>query len=144
DPRQIAARGSVKTTLRPGSNRRAGGEPAGPRGEAARKVPGLLEEHHVENVNADAMAFAEATGQARYTGSAVLWQGETSIRGDAIAIDQTNGNLTATGSARSNIALASGVSAGRAHEIVYDDARHTVSYVALVPPPAAPAPARGA
>ena len=141
DPRQITAKGSVKTTLRPGGRR--GGRATGDQAEPPRKLPGLLKQDDVVNVNAETLAYTAANGQARYTGGATLWQGETTIRGDVIALDQANGNFTSTGSARSNLVLADGPSNGRAHEIAFDDARHTVSYIAQAPP-SAPARAGGA
>ena len=64
-----------------------------------------------------------------YTGGAALWQGETAIRGDVLTLDRTRGDFIASGAARSNIVLDTGVSVGRASEIRYDDAERRITYI---------------
>ena len=139
EPMQIAARGTVKTTLQPAS-RSPRGTGAGMSSAELTKLPGLLKQGELANVNADAMRYVSATGRATYTGNAALWQGDTAIRGDTIAIDQSNGNLSATGAARSALTLAGERSAGRADQILYSDESRTISYL---PPPQTPTAAGG-
>jgi lipopolysaccharide export system protein LptA len=43
--------------------------------------------------------------QARYQGSARLWQGDTAIQGDQVNLDDATGNLTAHGKVRSTFML---------------------------------------
>ena len=57
-----------------------------------------------------------------------MWQGETAIRADKIAIDQSKGDLLGSGNARSSIVLDTGVSVAHAGDIRYDDAAHTITY----------------
>ena len=113
----MKASGGVKTTLRGGT-----------RGEDATKLPGLLKQDQPANVNADALDYQGAAGEAIYTGSATLWQGETAIRARCRSRSiRAKGDLVATGHARSTIVLDTGVSIAHAAEIRYDDAAHTIA-----------------
>jgi LPS export ABC transporter protein LptC len=122
--RLMKATGGVKTTLRartaPGRGGTGGGD--------ATKLPSLFKQDQPANVNADALDYQGASGKAIYTGNATLWQGETTMRADLITIDQTTGDLVATGNARSSITLDTGVSIARSAEIRYADAAHTITY----------------
>jgi LPS export ABC transporter protein LptC len=149
--RHMIAKKSVKTTLRP--------QPATPKaGEAddGGHLPGLLKQDQPANVNAAALDYEGASGKARYAGSAILWQGETTVRADALTIDQQKGDMVATGSAVLRLPQDSGDSVGTAYEIRYEDARRTLTYspapkgtAAAAPSPsgaapaAAPGPSRG-
>jgi lipopolysaccharide export system protein LptA len=115
--RLMKAAGSVKTTLRASTS----------------KLPGLLKQDQPANVNADALDYQGAAGQAIYTGNATMWQGETAIRAEKIAIDQSKGDLIGSGNARSTIALDTGVSVAHASDIRYDDAAHTITYASAQP-----------
>ncbi|HEV8393126.1 MAG TPA: LPS export ABC transporter periplasmic protein LptC [Vicinamibacterales bacterium] len=134
---EIDARRTVKTVLRP--TREARGTCL-PRVEAAKtgatesKLPGLLKQNAPIYVNADRLGYAGAGGAATYTGNASLLQGETSIRADELRLDQSKGDLTASGSARATLILGGKSSIGRAEEIRYEDATHVVSYESRRPP----------
>jgi len=116
--RLMKASGGVKTMLRAGSSK----------GQDATRLPGLLQQDQPANVNADALDYQGASGQAIYTGNATMWQGETAVRADAVAIDQSKGDFLASGNARSTIVLDTGVSIAHASEIRYADAAHTIGY----------------
>ncbi len=122
--RVMKGSGGVKTTLRA---RTATGR-GGTGGADATKLPSLFKQDQPANVNADALDYQGASGKAIYTGGATLWQGETTMRADLISIDQTTGDLIASGNARSSIALDTGVSIARAAEIRYADVARTISY----------------
>jgi len=121
--RGMKATGAVKTILR-------ASKPAARGATAAdqTKLPSLLKQDQPANANGDALDYQGAAGLAVYSGSATLWQGETAIRADTITIDQTKGDLTASGNARSTIALDTGTSIAKAGEILYSDAAHTIRY----------------
>jgi LPS export ABC transporter protein LptC len=123
--RRMAARGNVRTILRAGSTKN--------------RLPGLLQQGQPANVNANALEYDGDAGKATYTGAAALWQGETAIRGNTIALDQTRGDLVAAGAARSTVALDTETSIGSANEIRYRDAMRTIEYISL---PAAPTPVK--
>jgi LPS export ABC transporter protein LptC len=143
---EIAARGGVKTVMRPTREARGNCVPrAGGDGDAApktaadeSKLPGLLKEKAPVNVNADRMSYAGAGGAATYTGNAALWQGsDTSIRADELRLDQSKGDMLATGAARSALTLGDKPSVGRADVIRYDDAKRLVTYESTKPIPVA-------
>ena len=50
------------------------------------------------NVTAATLHYDGTLSKATYEGKAQLWQGETSIKADTIAIESKTGDLTATGS----------------------------------------------
>ena len=124
--RRMAARGNVRTILRAGT--------------AKNRLPGLLQQGQPANVTAAALEYDGDAGKASYTGAAALWQGETAIRANTIALDQTRGDLLATGAARSTIALTTGTSVGTANEIRYTDAERTIAYISPPPPKPVAAP----
>ncbi len=133
--RQITAT-EVKTTLAPQKS-------AGSSGDSARSgiaIPGLLKQDQTANINANALDYRGEAGQAVYRGGATLWQGNTTVRGDTISLDQEKGSLVATGSARSTLELDTGVSNGSGHEIRYDDQKRVVTYSGA---PLAPTTERG-
>jgi LPS export ABC transporter protein LptC len=113
--RLMKASGGVKTTLRASKS----------------KLPGLLKQDQPANVNANALDYQGASGQAVYTGTATMWQGETAVRADSIAIDQSKGDFVALGNAGSTIVLDTGVSIAHAAEIRYADAAHTIAYASM-------------
>jgi LPS export ABC transporter protein LptC len=116
--RLMKASGAVKTALRGGTSK----------GKDDTKLPGLLKQDQPANVSADALDYQGASGEAVYTGNATMWQGETAVRADSIAIDQGKGDFVASGNARSTILLDTGVSIAHASEIRYADAAHTIRY----------------
>ena len=128
--RQITAT-EVKTTLAPRKN-------VGPAGDSARggiAIPGLLKQDQAANINANALDYRGEAGQAVYRGGATMWQGNTTVRGDTISLDQEKGSLVATGAARSTLELDTGVSNGSGHEIRYDDQKRVVTYSGAPLPP---------
>jgi LPS export ABC transporter protein LptC len=113
--RLMKATGGVKTTLRASKS----------------KLPGLLKQDQPANVNANTLDYQGASGQAIYTGTATMWQGETAVRADSIAIDQSKGDFVALGNAGSTIVLDTGVSIAHAPEIRYADTAHTIAYATM-------------
>ena len=110
--RLMKATGGVRTLLRASKS----------------KLPGLLKQDQPANVNADALDYQGAAGQAIYTGNATMWQGETAVRAEKVRIDQSKGDFLGSGNARSTIVLDTGVSVAHAADIRYDDAAHTITY----------------
>jgi len=126
--RLMKATGGVKTTLRASAPQNSRGPGGSAPLDQSTRLPSLLKQDQPANVNADALDYQGASGTAIYTGNATLWQGETTIRADLLAIDQSKGDLVATGNARSSIVLDMGVSIARAAEVRYADAAHTITY----------------
>lgn len=123
DSHQMTALGRVQTVLREGGD------------EGGGQLPGLLDRSQAARVTADRFAYAGGDGgQAVYTGSVQLWQGETTIRADRLVLDRASGDLDATGSARATLRLESGAMVGRAHRIHYADSARSVEYVGQAGP----------
>ena len=127
--RQIMAT-EVKTTLAPQKSAQA--RDSSTSGIA---IPGLLKQDQAANINANALDYRGQDGQAVYRGGATLWQGSTTIRADAISLDQQKSNLVATGSAKSTLELDTGLSSGSGNEIRYDDQKRLVTYSGAPLPP---------
>jgi len=123
--RLMKAMGEVKTMLR------ARGPASSQTATQGNRLPGLLKQDQPANVNADALDYQGASGQAIYAGNATMWQGETAVRADSIAIDQSKGDFLASGNARSTIVLDTGNSIAHAAEIRYADAAHTITYTSM-------------
>ena len=89
--------------------RPAGGKPAPAPSSApdARgpTVPGMLDDDQDVMVTAEKLDYDGARSLATYTGAARLWQGDTTIQGDTIVLDETKGDLQASGSVRSAFVL---------------------------------------
>jgi LPS export ABC transporter protein LptC len=129
--RGVAARGGVKTSLRAGGERAAGG------GDAAGRLPGLLQQDEPVRITAGALAYSGEAGAAVYTGRARLLQGEaTEIRAQTIDVQRERGDLTARGEARSILVFGTERSTGTAESIRYVDDARTITYDAADDPAA--------
>jgi LPS export ABC transporter protein LptC len=62
------------------------------------KLPSMLKQDQLVNIIADSLNYDGVASRTEYSGSAQLWQGDTSIRADSIGIDDKTGDLTADGS----------------------------------------------
>jgi LPS export ABC transporter protein LptC len=89
-PRKMVATGSVRTVMQATTNP--------PDGQAAPRRPGLLKEKEPVNVVSDSLTYEEASRRGVYKGKTTrLWQGDTVIQSETLTIDETKGDLTATG-----------------------------------------------
>ncbi|MEQ1727352.1 MAG: LptA/OstA family protein [Vicinamibacterales bacterium] len=90
DGPQMKAAGTVKSVLQPKkSGAQADGDEA--------RLPSMLKSDQPVNVTADQLAYDGAASRAVYTGNALLWQGDTSIKSATLALDSKTGDLAATG-----------------------------------------------
>src|SRR5262245_49461977 len=88
---KMKAGGNVRSTLQP---------PPPPKpGEAASdvKMPAMLKQDQPVQVLATTLDYDGGTAKAIYTGASRLFQGDTSIKGETITIDNKVGNMTASG-----------------------------------------------
>jgi LPS export ABC transporter protein LptC/lipopolysaccharide transport protein LptA len=90
DGPKVQATGNVRSELKP---------PPKPKpGEASDvKMPSMLKQDQPVNVLGEKLDYDGTTSKSTYTGAARLFQGDTSIKGDTIVIDNKGGNLTASG-----------------------------------------------
>lgn len=86
----VKAAGAVKSVLQPKDDRQGRGEPGA-------HLPSMLKQDQPVNVTADSLAYDGDASTATYTGTAQLWQGDTSVKASAITIDNKSGDLTAGG-----------------------------------------------
>jgi len=90
----VNAAGAVKSTLQPAK------KSAGASANTA-KLPSMLKQDQPVTVLADNLKYDGGASLATYTGSARLFQAETTIKGDTITIDESRGDLSASGHAMS-------------------------------------------
>jgi lipopolysaccharide transport protein LptA len=126
----MKARGEVQTFMRVPAMPRC--RPSATRPESqqgARNVPKLLKSDAPMTITAPSLEYDSRKGYALYSGGRVsLQQEQTSIAGDTVVIDQTKGDLSATGTAISRLMLDNKVTRGSAHEIRYSDEQRLITY----------------
>jgi lipopolysaccharide transport protein LptA len=118
-PRRMNASGGVTTTF--GAGRRQAGE----RGTT------LLKDTEPVTIKADQFDYDEAQGKSTFTKGVWLLQGATSIKGDALTLDDREGNLLASGNVVSVLPIAgkpadgsaASTSIGRANQFEFVDAQ---------------------
>jgi lipopolysaccharide export system protein LptA len=113
---KMKAAGNVRSTLQP---------PAPPKpGEAASdvKMPAMLKQDQPVQVLADALDYDGGTALAVYRGAARLFQGDTSIKGETIAIDNKVGNMIASGGVTTTTVLTTSTSTKDAKDADTKDA----------------------
>jgi LPS export ABC transporter protein LptC/lipopolysaccharide transport protein LptA len=129
---KMKASGNVKSELRPASK----GE-GGAAGNDV-KMPSLLKQDKPVIVLANALDYDGTASTGVYTGAAQLFQGDTSIKGETITIDNKSGNLAASGGVTTTTVLdqvGKDKKKQRAHsvatskEIKYEDAEHRLTYL---------------
>jgi len=129
---KLKAAGNVRSELKPASS---GGKP----GEAPNdvKMPSMLKQDQVIIVVGNALEYDGTSSKGTYTGNARLFQGETSIKGESIVIDNKAGNLRAAGGVTTTTVLeqvGKDKKKERVHSIAtakdfaYDDAARRMTY----------------
>jgi lipopolysaccharide export system protein LptA len=136
ETRRIKARQDVRSVMTPASQ-----APAEKTSSQFRRAGMLKQDQPVFATAAD-LAYDGASRLAVYTGQAPgqarLWQGDTTIQGDRITVDDATGNLAATGKVASTLMLdqrdeKSGKvervpSIGSADDLVYEDLPRRATY----------------
>jgi LPS export ABC transporter protein LptC len=89
----VRANGSVKSQLQPAKK---GGQAPGDHANDV-KLPSMLKQDQPVFVVADALDYDGAQAKGVYTGSALLFQGDTTIKAPSIVVDDKTGDLTASG-----------------------------------------------
>jgi lipopolysaccharide export system protein LptA len=136
DTSDLSARGDVKATMKGGN--RAGGGRASALFDDSQPIRGFGSELHYTSASKRAKYLGGPAAQARVV------QNESQILGDEIELDETTGNLTATGQVRSTFRLddaatttPAGTKTGSAQPtlyrvngdvLVYDDATRLATY----------------
>jgi lipopolysaccharide export system protein LptA len=131
DGPQVKAAGAVKSLLQPAR------KDSKSDGKNDVKMPSMLKQDEPVSVVADNLAYDGTPGTATYTGNARLFQGDTTIKGDSIAIDEKRGDLTATGHAMTTTTREQAnkdkkkervQSTGSSQDLKYEDSIHRLTY----------------
>lgn len=89
---KVKAAGNVRSELKPASKGTAPGESGN-----GVKMPSMLKQDQPVIVVGNALDYDGTMSKGTYTGAARLFQGDTSIKGETIVIDNKAGNLSASG-----------------------------------------------
>ena len=129
---KVKAEGNVKSELKPAAK----GTKPGDAGNDI-KMPTMLKQDQPVHVIAATLDYDGTTSKGTYTGNAVLFQADTSIKGETIIVDDKLGNLAASGNVASTTVLDSvnkDKQKERAHttatakDLKYDDATRRLTY----------------
>jgi lipopolysaccharide export system protein LptA len=93
----ISADGTVKSLLLPAKK---GGQT-----KSDTKMPSMLKQDQAVNVLADDLEYDGEAATATYTGAVRLFQGDTTIKGDSIVINDKSGDLSAYGNVVTTVML---------------------------------------
>ncbi len=98
----------------------------------------MLNDNEPINVTAQELRYDADASRGTYTGNARLWQGETSLQGETLVLDDKAGNLAATKQVRTRMMLEEiddktketnlVESIGSADDFTYDDASRRATY----------------
>jgi lipopolysaccharide export system protein LptA len=131
--RKLSADTNVRSSLQPRKPDKAGADGAGSSG----KLPSMLKSDEPVFVNANKLEY-DGTANAEYSGDARLFQGQTTVAGDTIVLDDRNGNMTAKSRVRSvmffdDVDPKTKVkkptqTTGTADLLVYEDAKRLATY----------------
>jgi lipopolysaccharide transport protein LptA len=139
DGPKLRAEGNVRSELKPPSKAKAG--------EAGNdvKMPSMLKQDQPVHVLGATLEYDGTTSRSVYTGAARLFQGDTSIKGESIVIDNKAGNLSAAGGVTTTTVLDTknakdaadateskkerGHSVATSKTVTYDDATRKLTYL---------------
>jgi lipopolysaccharide export system protein LptA len=96
--RKINAAGSVKSEM-PARRQTSPGTPD----PTAAKMPSLLKGDQPVSATAAKLVYDGSASHAVYSGGARLWQGNTTIKGEEIVLDDQKGDLSAEGNVVTNL-----------------------------------------
>jgi lipopolysaccharide export system protein LptA len=136
ETRKIRARQDVRSVMTPASQEPAANAP----GQVRRA--GMLKQDQPVYATAADLSYDGAARLAVYSGQAPvqarLWQGDTTIQGDRVTVDDATGNLAATGSVASTLILEQRdqktktldrvPSIGSADDLLYEDGLRRATY----------------
>jgi lipopolysaccharide transport protein LptA len=129
DPRKMIAKGNVRSTLLP--PKKAAGN------AQATKRPALLGDKDPVNILSATLTYDEAKKTAEYAGQTRLFQGATSINADKLTLDETKGDLSASGRVVTNLEITNKQAdaaakpkptLGRAETFTYSDDTRMATY----------------
>ncbi len=130
---KVKASGDVRSRLKPASKGIVPGESANDV-----KMPSMLKQDQPVYVVGNGLDYDGSVALGTYTGAARLFQGETSIKGETIVIDNKAGNLSASGGVVTTTVLDEAGkdkktkervhSTATSKDLTYDDATRRLTY----------------
>jgi len=139
--RKLKAETKVRSSMLPSKKKGTGpaAKAVAPAGSPEQgRLPSLLKQDEAVTITSNGLEYDGLAGRAVYTGSARLWQGDTTVRGETITVDDKTGNLEATGNVQTDMTLdqvdeKTGVrkptpTRGSSELFVYDDAKRLATY----------------
>ncbi len=134
ESRKLVADTNVRSSLQGSQEGRKG--PTNGKQDSG-KLPSMLKSDEPVFVNANRLEY-DGSSTATYSGEARLFQGQTTVAGDTVVLDDRNGNLTAIGHARSVMFLddvdpktkvrKSTQTTGTGEQLVYEEAKRLATY----------------
>jgi LPS export ABC transporter protein LptC/lipopolysaccharide transport protein LptA len=133
---RVKADGNVASELKPT-------KPApGDTNSSGARTPAMFQDDQPVAVTAEHLAYDGVSGQVTYTGNALLWQGDTSIKGASIVLDEKSGDIVA-GSAEGGVVATTTMlddkdadgkvtrsrSISTARDFRYEEASHKATYI---------------
>jgi len=123
-PRAMSASGGATTTLNPG------------RRQPNERGTTLLKDTEAVTIKSETFSYAEEDGKSTFAGKVWLLQGATSIKADAMTLDDRQGNLLATGNVVSVLPFggkpadgaSTSTSIGRAEQFEFVDAKRRATF----------------
>jgi lipopolysaccharide transport protein LptA len=138
DNRKMSARGGVRTFMHAPEGQRC--KPSAQRDKSeqgASQMPRLLKADAPVRISAASLEYDGDKGYADYFGGRVrLDQESTQIGADRLVLDQTKGDLVATGNVVSSLPLDDKSNRGQADEMRYSDERRLLTYTSQANAPA--------
>jgi len=126
---KMKANGAVTSVLKP---------PQAKDAKAGTKMPSMLKSDQVVYIAADDLDYDGGLTKATYSGRAKLWQAETSVQAETIALDNRSGDLSASKSVTTSTMLEQhetdskkkerARSIGTASEFSYDESARRATY----------------
>jgi LPS export ABC transporter protein LptC len=98
---RLKAHGDVRSVLQPSKK---GAAPKNNKAET--KVPSMLKDDQVVYVVGDELDYDSMESKAAYAGHSKLWQADTSIQAEKLEVDNSRGDLAASGSVATSTMLA--------------------------------------
>jgi lipopolysaccharide export system protein LptA len=135
ESRKLTAETNVRTASKPKPQDARSG--TGEKGGDTSRLPSMLKSEEPAFVHAQKLEY-DGTSTATYNGDARLFQGQTTVEGDTIVLDDRSGNMTARGRVRT-VMFFDDVdpktkqrkpmqTTGTADELVYEDAKRLATY----------------
>lgn len=126
-PLSMVVKGNVRSTLLPAK-----------KGDTDTRRPALLAETEPVSIVSESLTYDEKARKAEYAGKVILIQGDTTIRANSMTIDESKGDLTASGKVITQLAITDGKTAdpavktkpmiARAESFTYSDQTRTATY----------------